>query len=490
MTTPAIHVRQLWVCLRLHQLALDVIRRALPAKQSTQALAVMAQQRIFMPDTAAMSHGIKPGMSTQAARALLPDLILVERIEHAERQALDALSQYCYRFTPMVALATPDCVLLEIRGSLRLFGGASALLSKISDCTQALGFALHMALGHTPQAARLLSFQPSTSLLQQHTLSTADFIQQLQQLPLSIVFSDEKQLLQLTRVGWRTLGDVLQQNTTTLGQGLGKKLVMQLKKITGDLPDPQIPITPHADFSGGLQLPFALSSVQGLLYPVRRLLDDLQQFLLQRQLTTHGITWQLRDTRKRSHELQIHVAKPQHRTDELLALTRIKLETLKLQDDVDVITLRSERHSALAAQSSQLFRDTSAQMGGDSTLNTVLDRLRARLGDDICVTLHTCDEVLPELATQNTGTEDGASEQHIHDALTQPLWLLSTPQPLRGLNYHGALQLVSSVQRIQSYWWLHGVWRDYYRAQHADGCLYWVFQQFPGGGWFLHGVFG
>lgn len=490
MTTPAIDTHQLWLCLHLPQLALDVICRALPAVQADAALVVIAQQRVVMSNAQALAHGVTPGISCNAARLLLNGLQMVERNITAEQQALESLAQHCYRFTPMVVLKAPDCVLLEINGCLRLFGGVQALLAQIRDSIVALGFMPALGLGHTPLAAQLLSRTADDGLLQQPAFCAQDFLQRLYRLSLSAVFDDEKQRRALTRLGWRTLGDVLAHNTTVLGQGLGKALVQQLQKITGELPDPQLPISPRADFCAALHLPFAAASVQGLLLPMQRLLDDLQQFLLQRQLTSHGIRWQLRDTRRRDYTLPIQVARPQHRAAEFFTLTRLKLETLKLQDDIDIVTLYSERHSALAPHSNQLFRDSAVRAGGDSTLDAVLDRLRARLGDDVCMVWHSRDEILPELATQGDVTHEQASAQRINDARQQPLWLLPVPLRLqRGLYHHGALQLVSTAQRIQSYWWQQPVWRDYYRAQADDGRLYWVFRQLPGGDWFLHGVF-
>ena len=48
---------------------------------------------------------------------------------------------------------------------------------------------------------------------------------------------------------------------------------------------------------------------------------------------------------------------------------------------------------------------------------------------------------------------------------------------------------ISSAQRSESSWWNAPVTRYYYHAQHEDGSRYWVFRQFPGGQWYLHGVF-
>jgi len=500
------NAKQLWLCLRLHTLALDIVHRSLPAVQCEGAIAIHERQRILLANAAAQAAGIQDGMTTNAARALASEIVLLKREEHAEHKALDSLAQHCYRFTPTVVIKAPDCLLLEIKGSLRLFGGMQSLLTQVQDSIGELGYHARSGVGHTPLAAHLLSYETLLShkagsdqaLLQQSDFNVDGFLSALRKVPLQLAIDDLKLCERLQRLGWQQLGDVLQQPPAALGRGVGKQLLTLLRKITGEQPDPQIPIQPRADFRDDMHLPFSLGSVQGLMYPAQRLLQDLQQFLLRRQLTSHGIEWRLRDTRRRIYSIPITVSKPQYRANVFLALTQLKMEALKLEDDIEVITLISEKHSPLAPSETQLFRGLRAAGGNDNieTMDEVIDRLRARLGDESCQQLRTFDEELPEMATQvvpiNGGDDDvaAASGKMISESTGQPLWLLSSPQLLpQGLHYRGPLSLVSGPQRLQSYWWSAVVKRDYYSAQHDDGARYWVFRQLPDGPWYLHGVF-
>lgn len=500
------NTRQLWLCLRLHTLALDIVHRSLPSAQCEGAIAIHEQQRILLANTAAQAAGIQCGMTTNAARALAPDIVLLKCDEHAELKALDSLAQHCYRFTPTVVIKAPDCLLLEIKGSLRLFGGMQSLLAQVESSVGELGFHVQPGLGHTPLAAHLLSHEiPSghkaeseQGQLQENDFRIDDFLSALKKMPLHLAIDDKKLCERLQRLGWQRLGDVLQQPPAALGRGVGKPLLTLLRKITGEQPDPQIPIQPRADFRDDMHLPFALGSVQGLMYPAQRMLQDLQQFLLRRQLTSHGIEWRLRDTRRRIYSVPITVSKPQYRASIFMALTQLKMEALKLEDDIEIITLISKKHSPLAPPDTQLFRGMRAAGAGDNgeTMDEIIDRLRARLGDESCQQLRSRDEVLPELATQpvqlqdNDNDAEAASLRLIRESAGHPLWLLPAPQQLAdGLNYRGALHLVSGPQRLQSYWWSAVVQRDYYSAQHDDGTRYWVFRQLPDGPWYLHGVF-
>ena len=75
--------------------------------------------------------------------------------------------------------------------------------------------------------------------------------------------------------------------------------------------------------------------------------------------------------------------------------------------------------------------------------------------------------------------------------------MLAAPQPLRErdgvpLYERAPLQLVAGPERIESGWWDGGdVRRDYYVAHTPRGLRLWVYRaREPGGGWWLHGVFG
>ena len=95
---------------------------------------------------AAATAGIAPGMALNSALALLPELQVLARDERRERELLQALAEWAVRFTPRVSLEPPDAVLLEVRGSLRLFGGVRSLCARLRAELQAAGLEPCLAL--------------------------------------------------------------------------------------------------------------------------------------------------------------------------------------------------------------------------------------------------------------------------------------------------------------------------------------------------------
>ena len=119
--------------------------------------------RIVDANAAARDAGIGKGQLVSASLALAPDLVLRDRDPEAETAALAAVATWATQFTPAVALAPPDAVLVEIGGSLRLFDGLPKLTARLRRGVRDLGYAARLALAPTPTAALLFARAESGS---------------------------------------------------------------------------------------------------------------------------------------------------------------------------------------------------------------------------------------------------------------------------------------------------------------------------------------
>src|SRR5215208_6140334 len=86
------------------------------------------------------------------------ELWLAAHLPHLPVQArgqkiLERLATGAQRFTPRVSLAPPDGLLLEVKGSLNLFGGVSGLRLAVAQLHRSAGVEAILALAPTPLAA-------------------------------------------------------------------------------------------------------------------------------------------------------------------------------------------------------------------------------------------------------------------------------------------------------------------------------------------------
>ena len=104
-------------------------------------------------DAAAAAAGIAPGMALNSALALLPELQTLARDPQREHELLVAIAEWALRFSPRVSLEPPDAVLLEVRGSLRLFGGSRRLCERLRAELRTAGLEPQFSLTPTPMAS-------------------------------------------------------------------------------------------------------------------------------------------------------------------------------------------------------------------------------------------------------------------------------------------------------------------------------------------------
>ena len=145
----------------------------------------------------------------------------------------------------------------------------------------------------------------------------------------------------------------------------------------------------------------------------------------------------------------------------------------------------------ITKSSSKLFESLTKFRGGGGP--QLIDKLKARLGNDNVQGLAAVADHRPEYAW--TGVVPGTGKAAQHPAQRRPVWLLRSPQRLTQKKdmpmLAGHLQLLTGPERIHSGWWDgQAVNRDYYVARQPSGRQLWIYRDRSDGVWYLHGVFG
>ena len=109
--------------------------------------------RITHLDETAQSTGLCHGQSLSDARAICPQVEVVYEEHAGDQLLLEAIADWCDRYTPLVALDAPDGMMLDITGCAHLFGGEEALANDLLVRLFHQGFAVSGAVSSTPGAA-------------------------------------------------------------------------------------------------------------------------------------------------------------------------------------------------------------------------------------------------------------------------------------------------------------------------------------------------
>ena len=103
-------------------------------------------------------------MLVSAAQALTSAFVPHEYDPKTEAQARDLLATWAYGFSSQVSLDYPGTLMLEVAGSLALFGPWPRLQARLREDLQALGFRHRIAAAPFPLAARALSMNCAGSM--------------------------------------------------------------------------------------------------------------------------------------------------------------------------------------------------------------------------------------------------------------------------------------------------------------------------------------
>jgi protein ImuB len=422
--------------------------------------------------------------SPSPPRALAHDLVVRPRDPAEETEALLGVAGWAAQFTPSVADEPPDTLVLEVSGSLRLFGGVDRMRASLLEGCTRMGFTALAASAPTARGAAWLARAGAAPCIEH-----ADALESaLAALPLRIAVRTADTLEALHAIGARTVGDLAALPRDGLARASARR------SSTTWIAPRAAPIRarsirrrssmPASGCRRRSRRPTASSSRRDACSCSSRLPRRARR----RRAAARAALFHCEARRLRFQSASSRRAARSHFT--LLARERLgRWRSPNRCAPSPSPRTTSCRSPAAAA----LFADTS---GGRRT-GKLVERLRARLGAASVHGVCGAAEHRPEYAsracepTLARGNEGGEGEA----VGLRPLWLLAAPRPIAEVgavpHHGGPLKLLAGPERIESGWWDGGeVARDYFVAQTPEHALVWIYRaRGAAGGWFLHGLF-
>ena len=402
--------------------------------------------------------------------------------------ALERLARRAQRFTSLVSLEAPQALLLEIRGSLRLFGSAARLHDEIDACWSALGLQAHSAIAPSTLAALWFARAATRVLIEDPALLAGS----LARLPVTSTGWDAVRLQTLHSMGVRRLGELLRLPRAGLARRFGAAAVRELDIALARQRAPRRAFVPRERFRARCDLEGEIEHAAILEQVIAPLLDECAAFLRLRQAGVQGVELRLHHRSLPATRLRLGLAGVTGESRRLRDVLAQRLQGLVLAAPVRALELVSGRLQPLSAASLEVFAGQGGGQGRD-TATTLVERLRARLGARAVYGVSPLPEHRPEAAWQRVHALQlaaGAAAQGAPDAarlLPRPVWILEAPLPVAPADVATA----DGPERIESGWWDgRGIARDYYVVRGARGARLWVFQERHSRQWYLHGIFG
>ena len=499
---------KIWLSIYLPQLPLEAFHRDdIDARTDMNPpIAVVQNQRIIALSNSAAATGLTVGTLFSQAYALCDALICIDRDLGKEHHVLKHIAQWLYRFTPHIAIHGEQHLILEVSTSLTLFSGLKNLKAQIQEQLTELGYQAILCASQTPLASKVcaeLGFPDNHHALPEHALAD----RQLNELMLP-----KEAVLKLLNMGVTTLKQLLDLPRPGISKRFGKPFIEHLDRLLGNRPDPQDFIKTSLEFEARLFFLDPIEHLQSLVFPLKRLLKDLSNFLTTHQKYIQSFVIALNYRGKLRAELSIKLAAPDNDLNLFLMLADIKLAQIKIAGEIDELILRAKQFKAASPLSKNLFEsmpqrtyDVAPQAAVDQQqrdpsrekqANDLLNLLQTRLPVKTCFGITLGNDHRPEkhgirvdLAAESRLTPDLLAT----DWATRPVFLFEKPQRLeKQINpmKHIDFELIKGPERINAAWWDgDGQNRDYYICRYKKRQVYWLFYRSLTHRWYLHGLF-
>ncbi|HLW23773.1 MAG TPA: DNA polymerase Y family protein, partial [Steroidobacteraceae bacterium] len=225
---------------------------------------------------------------------------------HLSEQSLtlERLGRIAQRFTSLVSLEPPNALLLEVRGSVRLFGSLERLQGEIDGAWRRLALEASSATAPSTLAALWLARGAAqVTLEEQGALAGA-----LAALPLGVTAWDEKVVHTLRSMGVTRLGELLRLPRGGLARRFGRSMVRDLEVALARQGSPRRRFVPLERFRERRDFESEVESVERLLALLTPMIERCALFLRRRQAGVQSLELRLKYRERPPRHIRLGLA--------------------------------------------------------------------------------------------------------------------------------------------------------------------------------------
>jgi len=433
--------------------------------------------------------------------------------KNAHTAQIEELAAICLRANDQIYIPGNDTLALDIRSSLRLFGGPKglfrALRPALEDKLRQLDLPVEYSASASPSAAAsVLLSRVGQSVL----ISSEDGLRSgLGSIAITQLALDKKIKQRMAACGLHYLRDLWRLPSSALRLRFGRELSEYLSQLLGarrtNMPrwQEQLIFNETMTPDGSAETPADILLMAG------HLLDQLDSFLRKHHKTTDQLRFDLTDITCHSQTIELNTRSPVRNKPVWLLLLELKLQKSMIHNPVISLCLVCSNFQHFCPAGAHPGQTRVEHAVSDKTIPSLLELLSARLGKHAIFTLHHQEDYDPlaagnylqlgQLQPTKTFFKTPRSRGFL-PAGKQPSLLLPAPIPLATRHqkpiYISPLTLLQGPERIESHWWTgQDIQRDYYIARNLQGMNLWIFRDLKlsrepstaHSSWFLQGLF-
>ena len=474
---------------------------------------VKSALRICALNDAAAALGLKVWMPLADARTMYPSLWVEKADLQADRALLEAVADWCDRYTPLVGLDPPDGLILDVSGCAHLFGGERGLGGDILRRLARQGLRAEIGLADTVGCAWAVARYGETPLVPKG--GTRDIMLPL---PLAALRLDGAIVSALAQAGLKRIADIIDRPRAPLAARFGAEFICRLDQALGREGESIKPRLPLPSYVAERRFPYPVVREEDVLGTIEQLAHELCRLLERRGEGARLLQVALFRADGKVYRLDAGTGEPLRVPGRI---KRLYVERLAAVGDECDPGFGYDMVRLSALMCARLDPAQSGLAGEDhqSELAHLVDRLSTRFGSHRLTRLIPRDTHIPEFAIAAIpaqGARDVFATNSIEQdslAPVRPVRLFSRPETIEAVaevpdgppvcfRWRHILHEVIATEgpeRIAMEWWRdsegHALTRDYFRVESKEGTRAWLYREGlydrePGSPrWFLHGLF-
>ena len=469
---------------------------------------------IVSPDAAALALGVVPGMTVTKARALAPELEVVEADPDGDREALRRLALWAgRRYSPQAAPNPPDGIWIDITGCEGLFGGERSLTKDLYRRIRASGVAAHVAVADTAGCAHAVARRVRSA--RPVHVEPGRTVQALELLPVSALRIEAGVAAELARMGFARVEQLIAAPRAPLAKRFGRQLYRRLDQALGTIHEPMEPVFAAEVPRAARQLLEPIGTPEAFAQVIGDLVRDLTAQLLAKGRGARRLDLLFERVDGHVQAVRIGTAKPTRDAQHIARLLNARIAEVEPGLGIEAMTLACPLAEPLAASQAEGLASSVAR-GPD--LPALVDALANRFAQRCLYRAAPRESAMPEREAGTIAALAPPSGVAWEDDLPRPARMLDPPErievtallpdhPPRLFTWRGKRHRVvraDGPERLYGEWWRERgteadapyIVRDYFQVETLAGGRYWLFRlgdgERPATGpmqWFIHGAF-
>ncbi len=460
------------------------------------------KQIIITLSYAAKKSGLHAGMSLADSRILVNDLQAFPYTAQRQQELLKSMGEWLIRYTPHVALDSPDGIVLEVSGCTHLWESETLYLQEIKERLKRAGYHVAMTIADTIAAGWAITHYGKNQVVKE-----GEQMQAILALPPVALRLEESLLQRLAKLGFYTIDSFIRIAPSTLRRRFGDALNIRIGQILGHRREAFLAISEPQPYQERLQCLSPIQTAKGIEIAIQNLLDTLCLRLQKEDLGIRNAQLKCYRLDGKLQQISIGTNQPSIYIPHLFKLFELKIKQIEPDLGIELFIMEAITVETLSKQQEALW--SAEEKANLTEVGELLDRIGIKAGKNAIMRYLPQDRHWPENSVKAVNDLQQLPEIEWPTHKPRPTSLLNQPAlikvsapipdyPPMTFIYQGKMHRIVKAdgpERIEREWWLDsGEHRDYYYVEDENGQRYWLFRlghynTALNDKWFIHGFF-